>query len=88
MEYDATICDRCCCSKCKYNAETQISNVSLEESRGIEAPCFNCGECYYYGMDDENLSRHLIKFECDKFEMSNYYADIEAKRKRKGFKII
>ncbi|AGK95389.1 hypothetical protein [Clostridium pasteurianum] len=86
--YDATICDRCCCCKCKYSVEI-YPFLTTEECKEIkEDSCFNCDECYYYGMDNENLSRNIVKFKCDKFRMSNYYSDLEAKTKRRNFKII
>lgn len=93
--YDATICGRCCCDKCKYSVEIYPS-LSEEECKGIrENSCFNCDECYYYGMDNKDLSKNVVKFKCDKFEMSNYYveikvknADIKAKIMRRNFKII
>ncbi|GAA0083152.1 hypothetical protein UT300006_37820 [Clostridium sp. CTA-6] len=85
--YDATICDRCCCNKCKYSVEI-YPNLSDKECKTLKYSCFNCDECYFYGMDNENLSRNKVKFQCDKFEMSNYYKELEAKRKRKSFKII
>jgi hypothetical protein len=86
--YDATICSRCCCNKCKYSVEIYLS-LSEEECKEIkEDSCFNCDECYYYGMDNKNLSRHVIKFKCDKFQMSNYYSELEVKARRKSFKII
>ena len=85
--YDATICDRCCCNKCKYSVEISPF-LSSKECKEIKDSCFNCDECYYYGMDDESLSRSIVKFECDKFEMSNYYAELKAKIKRRSFKII
>lgn len=86
--YNATICYRCCCSKCKYSVEIYpcLSDKECEEIK--DDSCFNCDECYYYGMDNERLSRNIVKFECDKFEMSNYYTELEVKRKRKSFKII
>ncbi len=86
--FDATICDRCCCNKCKYSVEI-YPFLSTKECKEIkDDSCFNCDECYYYGMDDESLSKNIVKFECDKFEMSNYYSEVEAERKRKKFKII
>lgn len=41
-----------------------------------------------YGMDDESLNRNRVKFECEKFKISDYYLELEAKAKRKSFKII
>lgn len=84
----ADICNRCCCNECKYSVEIYPSLTDEECKEIKEDSCFNCDECYYYGMDDKNLSRHVVKFQCEKYEISNYYADIEAKNKRKKFKII
>ncbi|BDR67000.1 hypothetical protein K144316041_23630 [Clostridium tetani] len=86
--YGTTICYRCCCRKCKYSVEI-YPFLTTEECKEIgKDGCFNCDECYYYGMDDENLSRNKVKFQCDKFEMSNYYKELEVKKRRKSFKII
>jgi len=87
--YDATICYKCLCAKCKYNTEI-YPFLTPEECKEKETAysCLNCDECYYYGMDNESLSRNKIKFKCDKFQMSNYYKELEVKRRRKGFKII
>lgn len=87
IKYDATICNRCYCSRCKYSVEI-YPFLSTKECKEIEEGCFNCDECYWYGMDNESLSRNIVKFECDKFEMSNYYKELEVKRRRKSFKII
>ncbi|MCD3351233.1 hypothetical protein G8V03_09555 [Clostridium botulinum D/C] len=88
IEYDANICYRCLCSKCKYSVEIYPFIDEEECKEVIDKSCFNCDECYYYGMDNENLSRNKIKFECDKFEMSNYYKELEVKRRRQSFKVI
>lgn len=86
--YDATICDKCLCNRCKYSVEI-YPFPSEEECKEINNnSCFNCDECYYYGMDNENLSRNKVKFKCNKFEMSNYYKELEIKRRRESFKII
>ncbi len=87
--YDATICDRCLCNKCKYNAESRYfsENETKAAWRKYEL-CFNCDDCFYYGMDDESLSKNIVRFECERFDMLDYYAELEAKRKRKSFKII
>lgn len=86
-KYDATICNKCICSKCKYNVEI-TPFLTREECKEVEDSCFNCDECFYYGMDDENLSTDKVKFECAKFEKSNYYEELEAEKRRKNFKII
>lgn len=88
IDYDATICHRCCCNRCKYSVEIYPSLSSEECIEIKDDSCFNCDECYYYGMDNEKLSRHKVKFQCDKFEMSNYFAELDVKRRRKNFKII
>lgn len=86
--YGATICSRCCCNKCKCSVEIYPS-LSIEECKEVnEHSCFNCDECYYYGMDNEKLSRHMAKFECEKFKISNYYLEIDVKARRKKFQII
>lgn len=86
--YDATICNRCCCNKCKYSVEI-YPFLSVEECKEIEDDsCFKCDECYYYGTDNESLSRNIVKFKCDKFKRSNYYSELEAKTRRRKFKII
>lgn len=87
IKHDATICNRCRCSKCKYSVEIYPC-LDNEEGKAITFSCFNCDECYYYGMDNENLSKNKIKFQCDKFEMSNYYVDLEAKKKRRNLKLV
>ncbi len=88
IEYDANICYRCLCGKCKYSVEIYPFIDEKECKEVIDKSCFNCDECYYYGMDNENLSRNKIKFKCDRFEKSNYYSELEARRKRSNFKII
>ncbi len=87
--YDATICGRCLCSKCKYNAESRyFSENEMKAAWTQYELCFNCDDCFYYGMDDDSLSKNIVRFECERFEMLDYYAELEAKRKRKSFKII
>jgi len=87
-EYDASICSRCCCNRCKYSCEIYpfIDKREIEEIG--DNTCFNCDDCYYYGMDNDSLSRNVVKFSCDKFEVSNYYAEVEARRRRRKFKMI
>lgn len=87
-KYDASICNKCLCNKCKYNVDI-TPFLSKEECRELREndSCFNCDECYLYGMDNESLSEN-IKFICDIFKMSNHYVELEAKRRRKGFKIV
>lgn len=86
-KYGPTICSRCCCNECKLSVEI-YPFLSKEECKEVKEGCFNCDECYYYGMDNESLSRNKIKFQCDKFEISNYYAEREVQRRRKSFKIV
>jgi hypothetical protein len=89
MQWDATICDSVCkCSKCMKNCELHVSNTTIEEARTLDEPCWNCDECYFYGMDDETLSKNIVKFECSEFKMSKYYIDLYANKQRKNFKII
>lgn len=88
IKYDATICSRCCCNRCKYSVEIYPA-LSTEECKEVQDnSCFNCDECYYYGMDNKNLSRAVIKFQCDKFERTKYHEEREAKSRRRRFKII
>lgn len=86
--YDATICYRCLCGKCNKNCETHVSHMDEEECLALKEPCWNCDECYYYGMDNESLSKDIVKFECKNFEMTRYYIELRAKRKRRSLKII
>lgn len=96
QEYDADICYKCLCNQCIYSVE--IYPYPTKEELGIlksEESCFNCDDCFYYGMDNENLSKDLVKFKCDRFIKSNHYIELErrqtereAKRRRKTFKIV
>ncbi|WP_297429804.1 hypothetical protein [Clostridium sp.] len=89
IQWDNTICDSVCmCSKCIKNCELHVSNTTVEEARTLDEPCWNCDECYFYGMDDETLSKNIVKFECTEFKMSKYYINLYAKKQRKKFKII
>lgn len=85
--YDATICDRCLCNKCSNSCEGSIFLMTKEEWQKQET-CFNCDECYFYGMDDPKLSQHVIKFECKNFKLMNYYVELNAKRQREKLKIV
>lgn len=87
-QYDATICGECLCDKCLYNvnihpypSEEEIEVLKQEES------CFNCDDCFYYGMDQEELE-DLVKFKCKRFKKLGHYVELEANRRRKAFKII
>lgn len=86
--YGATICSRCCCNKCKYSVEIYPSLTEEEYKEIKDDSCFNCDECYYYGMDNKNLSRNVVKYICNKFGMSNYYLELDVRARRKSFKII
>ncbi|EHN17054.1 hypothetical protein [Clostridium sporogenes] len=87
-DYDLTICNKCLCDRCKYSVEI-YPFLDSEECKEVNGKsCFNCDECYYYGMDDKSLSRDKVKFKCNKFKMSNYYLELQAKIRRKSFKII
>ena len=88
IQWDATICYRCLCSKCMKNCEINVSNTTIEEARTLDEPCWNCDECYFYGMDDETLNKNIVRFECNEFKMSKYYIDLNARKERKKFKII
>lgn len=83
--YNATICSRCLCDKCKSNVESV--HLSQEECLN-QVSCFNCDECYFYGMDNERLSRHVVKFECRKYEMADYYVELRARSERGKFRVI
>lgn len=94
--YDATICDKCLCNKCIYSVEI-YPPLTTEEKELVRAEesCWNCDDCYYYGMDNESLSKNTVKFKCSKFKKADYYtekerrqADIRAKRRREAFKLI
>lgn len=87
-KYDATICNRCLCSRCNKNCETHVSHMNKEECLALEEPCWNCDECYYYGMDNESLSKDIVRFECENFEMTTYFIELKAKRRRRNLKII
>ncbi|AIY78877.1 hypothetical protein U728_761 [Clostridium botulinum 202F] len=86
--YDATICDKCLCSKCMKNCETHVSNTTVEEAKTLDEPCWNCDECYFYGMDASTLSQRIVRFKCDEFKMSKYYIDLYARKQRRKLKII
>ncbi|WP_326511365.1 hypothetical protein [Clostridium intestinale] len=88
IEYNANICYMCCCHRCRLSVEID-PNLKQEECDKVgDRSCWNCDECYYYGMDDNSLSMHVVKFNCDKFEMSDYYTEREAERRRRKFKMI
>lgn len=88
-EYDATICYYyCLCRMCKYSVELDICAYDEKEKKTIgDEACFNCDNCFYYGLN-ENLSKNIFKFHCDKFEMSKYYVELYAQDRRKKFKVI
>lgn len=85
--YDATICDRCLCNQCNKSCEASIFLMTKEEWKQQET-CWNCDECYFYGMDDPKLSQNVVKFECKKFKMMNYYVDLNARKQRIKLKIV
>lgn len=92
-KYDANICNECLCKKCKYSVEIRPDLTEEECSELMEGDeCFNCDKCYYYGMDDESLSEDKVMLsidkKCNKFEKSNYYKELEAKKRRNDFQII
>lgn len=84
-KYDANTCVGCLCNFCKNSVEIEPF-LDEEECKKVHS-CFNCDECFYYGMDNEKLIRKFTK-KCEKFEMSKYYVELFAKRKRNKFKII
>ena len=83
----AFICDSCLCNECRNSGEI-YPYLEEEECKSLTEVCFNCDYCYYYGKDNKKLSRGLIKYECSKFQMSNYYSELKAKKRRKKFKIL
>ena len=94
--YDATICNKCLCDKCIYsvNIYPYPTKEELEIIKSEES-CFNCDDCFYYGMDNEKLSKDIVKFKCSRFKKANHYIEkerhyieLEAERRRKTFKII
>lgn len=94
--YDATICNKCCCDKCIYSSGLYPPLTKQEkEDMEVDDFCFNCDECFYYGMDDKNLSKDIVRFKCDKFKKANYYVErekyyieLEAERRRRNLRII
>lgn len=85
--YDPTICGRCLCNKCSNSCEGSIFLMTREEWKNQET-CFNCDDCYFYGMDNPELSQHIVKFECKNFKLMNYYVELNAKENRKNIKIV
>lgn len=96
VTYDAGICYKCLCNQCIYSVAIYPYPTKEElEILKSEESCWNCEECYYYGMDNEKLSKDIVKFECGRFKKSNHYIELEirkiereAERRRKTFKII
>lgn len=72
---------------CVNNVEYENEKMTKEELQKQE-PCFNCDECYFYGMDDSNLSQHAVKFECENFKMLKYYVNLYANKQRRKFKKV
>lgn len=62
--------------------------MRLEEARTFEEPCWNCDECYFYGMDDPKLSQNIVRFECNDFKMSKYYLELNARKQREKIRIV
>lgn len=87
LPYNATICYSCLCNMCINNVEYEREKITKEELQQQE-PCWNCDECYFYGMDDPNLSQNIVKFECKNFKMLKYYEDLIARKERKKLKIV
>jgi len=95
IKYDATICGMCLCDKCKYNVDIYPCLSDKECKEVGNKSCFNCDDCYYYGMEKGSLKSNNVKFECNEFEMSeyyiesrNYHTELKAKKRRDSFKII
>jgi hypothetical protein len=51
-------------------------------------PCWNCDDCWYYGMDNGLLRTDIVRFQCHKYKMARDYAERYAKGKRRNFKAI
>lgn len=85
--YGPGICHRCRCNRCRYSVAI-YPHLDKEEREKLKGSCWNCEDCYYYGMDDEKLSQDIVRFECNQFEMSNHYMELIARRRRNNFKII
>ena len=73
------ICNSCKCNKC-------TNNVDNEYYMEGDHSCFNCDECYYYGMDNDSLSNNH-KFQCEKFKISKVDIERIAILKRKKLKL-
>lgn len=86
--YGANICFKCLCNTCVYSVE-QTCNLTDEEMHMIGTkPCWNCDECWYYGMDNGLLRKDIVRFQCSKYKMTKDYVERYAKGKRRNFKII
>lgn len=68
--YDATICSKWLCNMCTNSCEAELGKITKKKLKQQET-CFNCDECYFYGMDDPTLSQTVVKFECSNFKMLN-----------------
>lgn len=85
--YGASICSRCLCDKCSNSCEANMWKMTEDEWKQQDT-CFNCDECYFYGMDDPSLSQNVVKFECKNFKMIKYYVDLYARKQREKLKIV
>lgn len=85
--WGASICSECLCDKCSNSCEANMWIMTYEEWKQ-QKTCFNCDECYFYGMDDPSLSQNVVKFKCENFKMIKYYVDLYARKQRKKLKIV
>lgn len=82
------ICQKCNCDQCLYNVINHPWTDEQDQQKVIGGNmCWNCEECYYYGRDNEELSRNR-QFNCKRFKKANYYIEKEAKQRRISFRII
>lgn len=74
------LCYQCLCDSCINNVDTI---TSTQEERISSSPCFNCDECYWYGMDNNNLTKNQ-KSKCENYRITSYKAEL----KRNILKVI
>lgn len=81
-------CDGCLCDKCKFNAESSKESEMERMAAWKEYDlCFNCDYCIHYGSDSEiNIDNR--KYKCDKYKISDYWSDIEARKRRKYLTVV
>ena len=74
------ICNICLCNSCINNVNTI---TAIEEEIKECQPCFNCDDCYWYGMDNDKLTKNN-KSECKSYRITSH----NAKLKRNRFKDV